>query len=64
MFADEKVYTVIRDIKFLRPEKFEPIISMLSAWHAEKTMLKCLGIYLKGSGAEFIWLDADMYSPP
>ena len=26
-------------------------------------MLKCLGIYLKGSGAEFIWIDADMYGP-
>ena len=35
MFADEKVYAMIREIKFLRPEEFEPIIPMLGAWHAE-----------------------------
>ena len=35
MFADEKVYAMIREIKFLRPDEFEPIIPMLGAWHAE-----------------------------
>ena len=63
MFAVEKVHAMIREIKFLRTEEFEPTIPMLGAWHAEKTMLKFLQIYQKGSAAEFIWLDADVHGP-
>ena len=63
VFADEKVNAMIREIKFLRPEELEAINPMSGAWQAEKHMMECLGIYLKGSGAEFTWLEADMHAP-
>ena len=54
---------LLLEIQLLRPDEFVSIIAMLGAWHAEKTMLKCLGIYLKGSEAESLWLEANVYGP-
>ena len=60
MFADEKMYAIIKEIHMLSSDEF---VLIIACQDAEKAMLKCLGIYLKGSGAESFWLEAYVYGP-
>ena len=46
-----------------RSEEFKNIIPVLDTFHTQKTLLKCTGKYLSGSGAGTIWLEAGMFGP-
>ena len=42
------------------PSKFKSLVLMLGSFNANKTLLKATG-FLEGSGAESIWLEANVY---
>ena len=50
-------------IQLLRPVEFKSLILCLGTFHTAKTLLKCTGKCLEGSGAENMWLEAGVYGP-
>ena len=63
VYCDEKVYCIVKEIQFIRPDEFQCIIPMLGTFHTVKMLLKCIGKSLQGSGAESILLNAGGYGP-
>ena len=61
VYADEKVYCMAKEIQFLRPAEFNSLVLCLGTFHTAKTLLKCNGKSLEGSGAEDVWLEAGVY---
>ena len=51
--CDEGVYRIAREIMLLRPDKSENL----------KIYLGCIGKYLRGSGAENIWIENEIFGP-
>ena len=47
----------------MRPEEFRSLVPCLGTYHLTKTVLKCIGKYLEGSGAELTWLEAGIFGP-
>ena len=62
-YADEKVYCIAKEIQLMRPEEFKCLVICLRTFHTAKTLLKCCGKCLNGSGAEHIWLETGMFGP-
>ena len=63
VYADEKVYCMAKEIQLLRPLEFESLVLCLGTFHTIKTLLKCIGKSLQGTGAENVWLEAGVYGP-
>ena len=63
LYADEKVYCMVKEIQLRRPNEFSSLIPMLGTFHMIKTVLKCIGKSLQGSGAEIVWLEAGIFGP-
>ena len=63
VYSDEGVYCIVREIQLMRPEKFRSLVPCLGTFHLTKTVLKCIGKYLEGSGAELTWLEAGIFGP-
>ena len=63
IYCDEKVYCIVKEIQFLRKKEFECIIPCLGSFHTIKTLLKCIGKSLRGTGVETLFLDAAGYGP-
>lgn len=61
IYADEKVYCMAKEIQLFRPVEFNSLVLCLGTFHTTKTLLKCIGKSLKGSGAESVWLEAGVY---
>ena len=54
MYCDEKVYCIVKEIRFIRKEEFSSIIPCLGTFHTIKTLMKSIGKSLGGSGAESV----------
>ena len=52
VYGDEKVYCMAKEIQFLRSAEFNGLVLCLGTFHTAKTLLKCNGKSLEGSGAE------------
>ena len=63
MYCDEGVYCIVREIQFMRPEEFVSLVPVLGTFHMVKAVLKCIGKYLSGSGADMTWLQAGVFGP-
>ena len=63
MYCDEGVYCIVREIQLMRPEEFRTLVPCLGTIHLNKTVLKCIGKSLAGSGAEITWLEAGVFGP-
>ena len=63
MYCDEGVYCIVREIQLLRPDEFRALVPCLGTFHLIKTVLKCIGKSLAGSGAEVTWLEAGVFGP-
>ena len=63
VYADEKVYCMAKAIQLLRPAEFKNLVLCLGTFYTAKTLLKCTGKSLEGSGAENVWLEAGVYGP-
>jgi hypothetical protein len=61
--CDEGVYKIARDIILANPEQFSDIILLLGNFHMIKTLLRAIGKYLKGSGAETILSENAVFGP-
>ena len=48
--SDEGVYHIVADITMEEHEKFDDIHGVMAFFHSIKTVLKCNGRYLRGSG--------------
>lgn len=58
--CDVGVYRIAREIQLIRPEEFDNIVLCLGSFHMAKVALGCLGKYLKGSGAENIFIESSV----
>ena len=63
MYCDEGVYCIVREIQLMRPEEFRTLVPCLGTFHLIKTVLKCIGKFLAGSGADITWLQAGVFGP-
>ena len=63
LYADEKVYCMAKEIQFLRPQEFSCLFLCLGTFHTAKTVMKCIGKSLTGSGAEAAWLNSGVHGP-
>lgn len=61
VYCDEGVYRIAREIQLGRQEEFKDLVLCLGSFHMAKVVLRCLGKYLKGSGAENIWIESGMF---
>lgn len=61
--CDEGVYRIARHIMLLHPEEFSDIVLLLGPFHLAKIMLACIGKYLKGSGADVIFMECSVFGP-
>ena len=58
MDCDEGVYCTVRKIQLLNPNECRTPVPCLGTFHLIKTVLKCIGKYLEGSGADITWLES------
>ena len=63
IYMDEKVYCIAKEIQLLNLQEFSCLILLLGNFHSIKTLLKCSGKSIEGSGADYIWLNAGIYGP-
>ena len=61
--CDEGVYRIAREIMMLRPEEFTDLTLCLGSFHLLKIYLGCVGKYLRGSGADSIWIENEIFGP-
>lgn len=61
--CDEGVYRIARHITLAHPDKFKKIFLMMGAWHMTKIAMACVGKYLKGSGADAIFIENSVFGP-
>jgi hypothetical protein len=59
--CDEGVYHIAREIQLNHPHKFEDIVLCMRLFCMAKVILVCLGKYLKGSGAECIFVESGTF---
>ena len=62
MFCDEGVYKIAIHIKFLCKEKFKNLIPLMGSYHMNKVLLACIGRYLRGSGADSIFIETELFA--
>ena len=58
-----KVYSMANEIQLMRPKEFKILLLCLRTFHTVKTLLRCIGKSLEGSGAENVWIEAGVYGP-
>lgn len=63
LYCDEGVYCIVREIQLMRPEEFRTLVPCLGTFHLVKTVLKCIGKALGGSGTDITWLQAGVFGP-
>lgn len=63
LYCDEGVYCIVKEIHLLRPHEFRNLVPVIGTFHLLKTVLKCIGKYLGGSGADITWLQAGVFGP-
>ena len=63
MYCDEGVYCIVREIQMKRQKEFCTLVPCLGTFHLLKTVLKCIGKALGGSGADMVWLQAGGFGP-
>ena len=56
--CDEGVFHIAREIQLTRPNEFHDLVLCMGTFHMAKVALGCLGKYLKGSGAETIFVES------
>lgn len=61
VFCDEGVYKIAIHLKFLCSERFENLVLMLGGFHMCKVLLACIGRYLKGSGADLMFIETETF---
>ena len=61
VFCDEGVYHTLADIVMEEPDCFSDIHGMLGMFHLVKTLLKCAGRYLRGSGIEDAVIECEVF---
>ena len=61
--CDEGVYRIAREIILWRPAEFKDLTLCLGSFHLLKIYLGCIGKYLRGSGAESIWIENEIFGP-
>ena len=59
--CDEGVYHIAREIQLIRPKEFQNIVLCMGSFHMAKVALGCVGKYLKGSGAENIFVESEIF---
>ena len=59
--CDEGVYHIALEIQLIHPEEFQDIVLCMGSFHMVKVALRCVGKYLKGSGAESILLESGTF---
>jgi len=59
--TDEGVYHIAREIQLHKPNEFKGIILCMGSFHMTKVLLGCIGKYLRGSGAENIWVESGIF---
>lgn len=59
--CDEGVYRIARDIQLLHPEEFSDLVICLGSFHLLKIYLGCIGKYVRGSAAESIFIENDIF---
>ena len=59
--CDEGVFRIAREIQLICPEQFSGLILLLSSFHMSKVALGCVGKFLKGSGAETILVESEIF---
>lgn len=60
VFADEGVYRIARQIQLMSNE-FDDIFLVLGGFHMTKILLACAGKYLRGSGAENVFVETNSF---
>jgi len=63
IYCDEGVYHIAREILLLRPDEFSNLTLCLGSFHLLKIYLGCIGKYLRGSGAENVWTENEIFGP-
>ena len=61
--CDEGVYRIAREIILWRPGESKDLTLCLGSFHLLKIYLGCIGKYLRGSGAESIWIENEIFGP-
>lgn len=59
--CDEGVYHIAREIMLQRPAEFQNIVLCMGSFHLIKVTLACIGKYLRGSGAENVWIESGIF---
>ena len=63
VYMDEKVYAIAKEIQLQHPHEFGCLFLCLGTFHLTKTLLKCNGKAIDGSGAEYAWLNTGIHGP-
>ncbi len=63
MYCDEGVYSIVKDIQLMRSEEIQTLVPVMRTFHLVKIVLKYIGKALDGSGADYTWLQADVFGP-
>lgn len=59
--VDEGFNHLAREIQLLRSDEFSNIVLCMGTFHMIKILLGCIGKYLRGSGAESIWIESSVF---
>lgn len=63
MYCDEGVYCIVKEIQLMRPQEFRSLVPCLGTFHMVKTVLRCVGKAIGGSGCDMTWLQAGVFGP-
>ena len=63
IICDEGVYRIAREIMMCRPEEFTDLTLCLGSFHLLKIYLGCVVKYIRGSDAESIWIENEVFDP-
>ena len=63
LWCDEGVYHIAREIQLLSPDSFDNVFLGLGGFHMEKVITVCFGKYLKGTGADKVLINTEIYGP-
>ena len=61
--CDERVYRIAREILLLHENELKNLTWCPGSFPLLKVYLGCIGKYLRGSGAENIWIENEIFSP-
>ena len=61
VFCNEGVYYIVTEIFLKQPEHFQNLVSMMGGFHMAKTVMHCVGKYLRGSGMEDAFVETKTF---